>query len=122
MININLFELNQTNYALLPTLNKEELKKSKKEIKEYLQAHKEYFLMLEKEQRYYTVFCYGNARKRNYDKMANEILAIVTDLGEIKSIEVDEIKIEFWILPKGEEECRLYMFFDYDGGVIEVNE
>lgn len=51
--------------------------------------------------------------------MAKEIIDIVKSFGKLKAVEIQDEMIEFWITEK-DNICRMYAFFGYDKGVIEV--
>lgn len=114
---MTLYELNQAGYNSLPTMTEEELNKAKDAILQYLTTFDgEYYVLLSNEKRYYTLFTY--AWRRNYFDMANEILSIASELGEIKAIERDGDMMEFWISSDGN--CNMYALLNYDQGVIKV--
>lgn len=117
---INYYEFNKANYANLPVMTKEELTRSIPYIVSFLDKSKsKYYLMLEADQRYYTLFTFP---KGNYNpgELAREIISIAEELGPIKSIEEssDGNMLEIWI--GNGEDCRMYGLFDYSRGVIEV--
>ena len=120
---MTLFELNQANYAQLPSKTQDQLEKSIPYIVSFLDKSKsKYYLMLEREQRYFTVFAFP---KGNYNPgaLAHEIIDLISHLGEVKSIEEDAAgagMLEIWLIPHGEKECRMYGLFDYSEGVIEI--
>lgn len=120
---MTLYELNQANYTNLPSKTQEELAKIVPYIVSFLDKHKsKYYLLLERESRYYTLFTFP---KGNYNpgQLAHELIDLIQHLGEVKSIEEDahgEGMLEIWLTPHGEKECRLYGLFDYSEGVIEI--
>lgn len=73
-------------------------------------------MLLNNESRYYTIFTYRS--KHDYHKMADKIISIAKELGDIKSIERNGKATEFWIMDEGE--CKLFMLFDYSQGVITI--
>ena len=119
---MTLFELNQANYINLPTMTDEQLAKKIPYMVDFFDKHKsKYYLMLEKEQRYYTFFTFPRGNY-NPGKLAREIISLAKDLGDVKSIEVNGLgnMLEIWIvIPDGE--CHMYGLFDYTEGVIEVS-
>ena len=117
---MTLFEFNQANYANAPTMSKESLNKSISYVASYVSKHKsKYYLMLEKDQRYYTFFTFlhGNF---NPTKLAKELIDLAADLGEVKSIEEMGDMLEIWVVDKMTGECKMYGFFDYSKGTIEL--
>ena len=104
-------------YASVPDMTPEELDKAKKDLHIFLQKNLSmFYLFLNNESRYYTVFTY----KENLaiKQMATTIMDIAINLGPIKSIEFHEDKVEFWIV--NENECKVYYLFDYAEGVVQV--
>lgn len=121
---MTMYELNQANYANLPTMTEQQLKAKVPYIVSYLDKHRgSYYLLLEKEQRYYTFFTFKDGHY-NPGRMAGELIDIVADLGDVKAIETDNLDnmLEIWITSRdtSDGECSMYGFFNYDGGVIEV--
>lgn len=115
---MTLYEINQQAYAQLPTLSKETLEKKTKELTKFLQAtDSNYYMMLDPEGKYYTIYTY-KSDSRLYYRMAQEIIDVTKTLGDIKSIEVDDDKVEFWVVYK--DECKMFALFDYQNGVITV--
>lgn len=126
---MTLFDLNQANYPNLPTLTEEQLNKKVPFIVDFIDKHKgKNFLVLEKEQRHYTLLTFKDG-KYNPGAMARELITLINSFSEIKSIEVSTDMVEIWVIQKkwnpdtnkDEEECRMYAFFNYDAGVIEVS-
>lgn len=76
-----------------------------------------YFMMLNNETRYYTVFVVG--RPNGVAFIEEEVVACAEALGQIKLIDLteDAAAIEIWITNK--EDTYVYYFFPYDLGVIE---
>ena len=112
-----LYELNQAGYASLPKMTKAELEKAKENIITFLDSHdSSYYMMLNHDNKYYTLFTYID--KRDKDKMALEIISVAKSLGELKSIEVNGDILEIWILYNNK--CDMYALFNYEKGVIQV--
>lgn len=92
---------------------------SKETITKFLNDHKSrYYAMINNDKRYFTVFTYK--KDPNATLMASEIIDVAKSLGNIKSIEVSNDMIEFWIVPFTEKECIMFALFDYKKGVIEI--
>lgn len=116
---MNLYEFNKAGYACLANFDQEDINHAKKNILEYLKNHpSKYYLMLSNEAHYYTIYTFKEDYK--FKQMSEEIMNIVKDLGDIKSIEIpeDNSAIEFWIMYNGE--CHLFYLFDYTQGVVEI--
>lgn len=114
---MTLYELNQAGYASLPKMTKAELEKAKGNIITFLDSNdSRYYMMLNHDNKYFTLFTYENDANKN--KMASEIISVSKTLGEIKAIEINGNIVEIWILHG--EKCDMYVFFDYTKGVIQV--
>ena len=114
---MTLYELNQAGYNSLPAMTEQELNKAKEEILQYLTTFDgDYYVLLSNEKRYYTLFTY--TEKHKYYNMANEILSIASELGELKAIERNGDIIEFWV--SSGDNCNMYALLSYDQGVIKV--
>lgn len=116
---MTLYELNQANYINLPTLTKEQLEKKIPYIVSFIDKNKgNYFLVLEKESRHYTILTFKDGRY-NPGAMARELLELMQSFSEIKSIEDSDNILEIWAVSN--DKCSMYAFFNYDAGVIEVS-
>lgn len=116
---MTLYELNQANYINLPTLAKEQLERKIPYIVSFIDKNKgNYFLVLERESRHYTLLTFKDGRY-NPGAMARELLDLMQSFSEIKSIEDAGDMLEIWAVCDGE--CSMYAFFNYDAGVIEVS-
>lgn len=123
---MTLYEMNQMGYASLPKMAKSEIETMKSKIRDWLVGmfmrsendSSDYFLLLNNESHYYTVF---NWCKGSVDDLLNEVFSIVKELGTLKSIEPTENNgaWEFWITGQ-DAVTRMYLLFDYTRGVIEV--
>lgn len=114
---INLMELNSMLITQMPKL--ESTEKGEKEILNYINATRvNYYMLLNNELRYYTVF--HKNKKRNASSIEKEVIECAKELGAIKSISPNEDGvIEIWITD-GDKSYPLY-FFDYEKGVIECH-
>ena len=118
---MTLYELNKANYLNLPTLRKESLNESTILIKNFITKHLggKYYMLLNNDLHYYTVFTYKSPLSTAED-MANELIDLAAELGDVKAIEVNDENdyIEVWIAR--DDDCDVYLFFNYDRGVITV--
>lgn len=117
---MTLYELNQAGYASLPELTSEQKEDAKRIIAEYIYSHnnrsREYFMLLNNDLHYYTVFSWS---KNSIQNFVYEVLNIAENLGQVKAVEVnDNEAIEFWITT--DEGTNMYVFFNYTQGVVEV--
>lgn len=116
---MTLYEVNQQAYSQLPTLSETQIKDKTKELTKFLEeTDAEYYMMLEPTGRYYTIYTYGKVKR--YARLAEEIIGIAQTLGEIKAIEMEKDKVEFWISKENVSVCKMFALFDYDEGVIKV--
>lgn len=113
---MNLYEVNQAMYQNVPPIT--DFDGAQRQIKNYLEVHpSKYYLMLNNEERYYTLYTFKEQYK--FGDMADDILEIARDLGEIKDITTNSSDaLEFWIMYNNKP--TLFMLFDYTDGVIEV--
>lgn len=117
-LKISLMELNSLLVDKLPVL--EDLKKSKRLIKKYVNKHSNYYMLLNNDLHYYTVF---HIDTNSEEKIADVVIECLQSLGEIKSIDKNAGGvIECWITLREPHEATynsypLY-FFDYTEGVI----
>lgn len=113
---MNLYEANQAMYQKVPPITN--FDGAQKQIKNYLKAHpSKYYLMLSNEKRYYTLYTFKEGYK--FNDMADNILEIAKDLGEIKDITVNSgDALEFWIVYDGEP--TMFLLFNYTDGVVEI--
>lgn len=116
---MNLYDLNQSAINQLPPLTSEAVKEKVEDlfINVINLAQNNHYMLLSNEYKYYTIFEYAE----NTEDAVSAIYAILTELGEvisIDSVENDESAIELWIRPEGEENCYIFYFFPYDRGVV----
>lgn len=114
---MTLYEVNQVAYANLPKMTRAEIENKLPEVEEFVKnsGEGEYFILLNNDLHYYTVFV---NKSSSINKLTSEVVKIAMELGTLKSIDVNEEMIEFWV-QKGEV-CDMYAFFNYTRGVIEV--
>lgn len=113
-LNMNLYDLNKTAVAQLPTMT--EFEEVYKMIDDFdSQYQNEFYMLYGKEISYFTIFrcMFGDL------KMSNEFVECLRELGEIKSIELtsDGNAIEAWVCPKDQDATVLY-FFPYDSALV----
>ena len=120
MININLYEFNQMGYNSLPNYDEEDFNYAEQLIRNFLNKYpSKYYLLLNNDLHYYTFFVKNGIVITDPVK---EILSIVKELGNVKSIEIANSgdAIEFWINTLTDKECHMFLLFDYALGVIEI--
>ena len=74
-------------------------------------------MLLCKDYGYYTIF---KRLPENLPSFSDTVVEIISEIGEVKSIEFTEKQdaIEIWIQPTGEEEAYVFYLFPYDAGVV----
>ena len=116
---MNLYELNQAGYNSLPELKDDKLEEAEKKLYDYLISHDaNYYMMLNHDKRYFTIFTYGKDKHVPH-WMAEGMIDIAQSLGTLKSIEIAPNMAEFWITDENNV-CNMYAVFPYDRGVIEI--
>ena len=117
---MNAYEIEKLYHSKLPPLNKGKLEIAREKIVEpFILKHEtaRFFLLLNNETRYYTMF---NVVK-DKNKLSYELIELITeDLGKVRDLEYDEESdaIALWI--EFENETRLFYFFEADQMVVNV--
>ena len=114
---VTTYELNKQVFTQLPSLTTdEELEKCKETISTLRNSNNQYYLLLCNELYYYTIFRITDYSDENFEDVVIECLQ---DWGEIKSVyyNKDYYYVECWV--KKDNDCNLFLLFDYDGGVIK---
>lgn len=120
-ISMNLYDLNKSIINQLEPMSKTEIAK-KIELIEELQTITEevniHYMLLCKDYSYYTIFEYEPLM--NMPSFGAAVCEIISNLGEVYSIEFTESKdaIEIWIKPNEQEEAYAFYLFPYDAGVV----
>lgn len=117
-LELNLYDLNKNIIEQLNPLTMNEVSMKMGLINEYYQnANNTYHMLLCRDFNYYTIF--------NYDSMltlpdfADAVCTIITELGDVYSIELlEDGAMEIWIKPTGEESPYAFYLFPYDAGVV----
>ena len=119
---MTLYEINKQAYNKLPDMSAQETHAKRDLVEEFLKTHPaEYYMCLNNENRYYTIYTHNNNDDRNYKKMAYEIIEIMAELGGIKDIDLTPSgdAVEFWVNYENIDVCVCYLF-PYDKGVVKV--
>ena len=124
-LEMKLYDLNKNIMSQMPPLTKKEIKNKCKEIlKDYQEkTPNTYYMLLCKEYNYYTLFVNDGitvCTTIGHDNLPATLRDIVSELGEVYSIEPTEDKyaIEIWIKPHDVEEPLAFYFFNYQQGVV----
>ena len=118
-LQMNLYDLNKNVINQLQPLTADEIKTKMDAVQTYHAGVKnKYYMLLCKEYSYYTMF--EESPGGLFEPFANTVREIISDLGEVYSIELteDKLAVEFWIKPVGEEEPLVFYLFAYDAGVV----
>lgn len=117
---LTLYGLNKLIIPQMPTLTEETIEKKKEIINEFVEKVKgSYYMLLGRELNYYTFFAINSKAE---DRISNELIDCLSNLGEIKSIDLvcnnDEPTLECWVCDENKNASVLY-FFDWTEGTIE---
>ena len=117
-IEFNLYDLNKNVINQLNPLTLEEIKIKTNSLNDYREAlNNTYYMMLCKDFNYYTIFSFSV--KPSFETFSDAVLTIITELGDVYSIEwLDNGSVEIWIKPIGEETPYAFYLFPYDAGVV----
>lgn len=115
---MNLYDLNRNVINQLDPLTPSEITMKMGLIKEYYnKANNIYHMLLCKDFNYYTIFNYDSML--NFPDFSSAVCTIITELGEVYSIELlEDGAMEIWIKPIGEESPYAFYLFPYDAGVV----
>jgi hypothetical protein len=115
---MNLYDLNKNVISQLNPLTPGEITMKMSLIRDYYnQANNIYHMLLCKDFSYYTIFNYDSML--SFPDFPSAICTIITELGEVYSIELlEDGAMEIWIKPTGEESPYAFYLFPYDAGVV----
>lgn len=118
---MTIYELNQANYGKLPALDEVDLIVADQTFADFFNYHRaNYYMLLNHELHYFTLFHQESPQFRHITR--ENVLAILQQLGEIKSIEKtdDKMGVECWVTMNNDpEDTHMFLLFDYDRGVVE---
>lgn len=120
-ISLNLYEMNKNIIKQLPPLTPLEVFSKKDLFEHYIETTDNiHYMLLCRDYNYYTIFNNNvSLFKEEFKNFSDAVCTIITELGEVYSIElVEGNSIEIWIKPTGEEEVYAFYLFPYDLGVI----
>ena len=117
-LELNLYDLNRNIIEQLNPLTTNEVSMKMGLINEYYQkANNTYHMLLCRDFNYYTIFNYDSML--SFPDFPSAICTIITELGEVYSIELlEDGALEIWIKPTGEESPYAFYLFPYDAGVV----
>lgn len=115
---MNIYEVNKGLYLNVPPMEEGPIKNV---ILDFLEDHCScYYLMLNHDIHYYTLFHTHDYSAENMDVMTNEIYSIIAELGPVVDIinNQETAMLEIWIKYDGQP--MMFGLFDYTRGVVEV--
>ena len=117
-LGLNLYDLNKSVIGQLTPLTPGEITMKMSLFKDYYdKANNLYHMLLCRDFNYYTVFNYNSMP--NTPDFSSMICTVITELGEVYSIELlEDGAMEIWIRPTGEESPYAFYLFPYDAGVV----
>ena len=117
-LELNLYDLNKNIIEQLNPLTTNEASMKMGLINEYYQkANNTYHMLLCRDFNYYTIFNYDSML--TFPDFAGAVCTIITELGDVYSIELlEDGAMEIWIKPTGEESPYAFYLFPYDAGVV----
>ena len=115
---LNLYDLNKNIISQLNPLTPNEISNKMSLINQYYEkADNLFHMLLCRDFNYYTIFSYDSMLM--FPDFAGAVCTIITELGEVYSIEINEDGVlEIWIKPTGEESPYAFYLFPYDAGVV----
>lgn len=115
-LNMKLYDLNKQIISQLPNLT--EFDEIINDINNFSkETNNIHYMLYGKEQSYFTLF---EKEDNNSETLGAAIIDCLTNVGDIKSIELTESKdaFEIWVTIDGEATC-LYLF-PYDSGIVKI--
>ena len=119
-LSVSLYDINKMTMVNFPDLTDEQIDDAKRMIAKFISPKSTFWMLLNNEKRYYTVF----QLTKNKDiilikNIEDEVIDCLKEIGSIKSIDqVDENTVEAWVVDKTDSEAYAYYLFNYDKGVV----
>ncbi len=113
---MNIYDVNKGIYQNVPPMKSSNVKKVMFDY--FSQCNSHYFLMLNHDIHYYTLF--HSANSFSPENMTKEVYSIVKELGPVVDIinNQETAMLEIWI--KYDGQSMMFGLFDYERGVVEV--
>lgn len=118
-IEMNLYDLNKSIINQLEPMTIETIRGKLNDIEEFIrETDNNHYMLLCKEYNYYTLFEYEHGL--NFPTGGTAVCEIITNLGNVYSIEKTEdgLAYEIWIKAEDMEEPNVFYLFPYDQGVV----
>ena len=112
-ISLSLYDLNKTAISQLKGYSKKELQQVSKDLTQWINTTNKYYLMLNHELRYVTMFEYN---ERTNEIFGDLVIECAQAIGILKLIDIQPDHCEIWIT-KNDEAFALQLF-PYDQGVV----
>lgn len=123
---VSMYDFNRANMGKLPLLDEEGIEGAKNVVRKFLtrQAENFYYMLLNHENRYFTLFEFTHNIKSDgrINTMADDVIECMLNCGfGIIDINEDEIgmALEVWVKDIETEAVHMYLLFPYDFGVIK---
>ncbi len=122
-LGLTMYDINKQLVAQLPMLDQAGILEARENIQNFLnETNNHYYMLLCKDISYYTVFVLKDESMcpQPVCTAIDEIWACADYIGNVKSVDLNEGAIEFWVQPREEDSEPMAMYlFSYDAGVIE---
>lgn len=118
-INMNLYDLNKSIIDQLVPMTPEDIGIKLAEIEKFiLEKGNNHYMLLCKEYNYYTIFEHESGL--TFPTGGAAVCDIITELGDVYSIEKteDDSAFEIWIKAENMEQPQVFYLFPYDSGVV----
>lgn len=117
-LDFNLYDLNKNVINQLEPMTHNDVAMKMKGIMEYYyDTNNVYHMLLCRDFNYYTIFNHDSML--TFPDFAGAVCTIITELGDVYSIEkTEDGAMEIWIKPEGEEMPYAFYLFPYDAGVV----
>lgn len=114
---MNLYEANKQLLANEPVLDPIQRNQKIKELADNLNLADHFYMMLCRERSDYTIFNFNSSR--NIERFKSDLAECLGNRGETLAIDKkgDEVW-EIWIRDPATKEVFMYLFFNYDQGVL----
>lgn len=120
---INEYELMKTAVIQLSDYNQAQIEQAKNKIIKFREQNPaQYYMMLNRDYNYYTLFNYDKNNTNPKDKFEEAVMDCILVQGKVKAVDFKDKtdKIEFWV-QTDEETCSVGYVFPYDEGVVNFH-
>ena len=118
-LRVSLFDLNAQAIEQLPAISDEDVEKAKQNILDWSKkVNNEYYMLMCKEQSYYTILKYVLTANPEFTDLADAVITLCKELGELKTIYTNAGNTDFDIWVKVNDDMWCMHLFAYDAGVV----